>query len=152
MFAILFSDFNALTFIILKTGTFSHGSCYVATSGHQSNVSSLDSTTCASGWLISAVCSNTSINVQRTSVMRDNVKHSLMSYTRLAYTKLCFSLLFTNMMLTLCVQAIEYYMHTRSISCLLMMTWLLTSPGHQQSWYWLYNISRLFSTLKVNFN
>ena len=39
---------------------------------------------------------------------------------------------------------------TRSISWLLM-PWLLTSPGHQQPWYWLYRICRSLSYLKKNF-
>ena len=38
----------------------------------------------------------------------------------------------------------------RSISWLLM-PWLLTSPGHQQPWYWLYRISRSFSCLRKDF-
>ena len=36
---------------------------------------------------------------------------------------------------------------TRSISCLLM-PWLLTSPGHQQPWYWLCRICRYWSYLR----
>ena len=39
---------------------------------------------------------------------------------------------------------------TRSISWLLM-PWLLTSPGHQQPWYWLYRICRPFSYLRKDF-
>ena len=36
---------------------------------------------------------------------------------------------------------------TRSISWLLM-PWLLTSPRHQQPWYWIYRICRSFSYLR----
>ena len=41
-------------------------------------------------------------------------------------------------LLTLCITVAEYSIWTRSISCKLM-TWLLTSPSHQQAWYWLEN-------------
>ena len=40
---------------------------------------------------------------------------------------------------------------TRSISWLLM-PWLLTSPGHQQPWYWLCRIGRFLSCLRKDFN
>ena len=40
---------------------------------------------------------------------------------------------------------------TRSISWLLM-PWLLTSPEHQQPWYWLCRICRLLSYLRKDFN
>ena len=40
---------------------------------------------------------------------------------------------------------------TRSISCLLM-TWLLMEPGHQQTWYLLYEIGMFLSSLVVNLN
>ena len=40
------------------------------------------------------------------------------------------------------------YSRTRSIP-LLLMSWLLVSPGHQQPWYWLHKIDRpLFSIRK----
>ena len=39
---------------------------------------------------------------------------------------------------------------TRSIPWLLM-PWLLTSPGNQQPWYWLYRICRFFSYLRRDF-
>ena len=39
---------------------------------------------------------------------------------------------------------------TRSISWLLM-PWRLTSPGHQQPWYWLYRICRSLSYLRKDF-
>ena len=39
---------------------------------------------------------------------------------------------------------------TRSISWLLM-PWLLTSPGHQQPWYWLYRTCTSFSYLRKDF-
>ena len=42
------------------------------------------------------------------------------------------------------VRGPSYLGLTRSISWLLM-PWLLTSPGHQQPWYWLYRICRSFS-------
>ena len=46
--------------------------------------------------------------------------------------------------LSLNVRGPSYLGLTRSISWLLM-PWLLTSPGHQQPWYWLYRICRSFS-------
>ena len=39
----------------------------------------------------------------------------------------------------LIVRNMEYYIYTRSKACLLI-SWLLMSPGHQQSWYWLYEL------------
>ena len=44
-------------------------------------------------------------------------------------------------LLTLNVRGPSYLGLTRSISWLLM-PWLLTSPGHQQPWYWLYRMCR----------
>ena len=52
--------------------------------------------------------------------------------------------------LTLNVRGPSYHDLTRSISWLLM-PWLLTSPGHQQPWYWLYWISRPWSYLRKDF-
>ena len=52
--------------------------------------------------------------------------------------------------LTLNVRGPNYLGLTRSISWLLM-PWLLTSPGHQQPWYWLYRICRFLSYLRKNF-
>ena len=52
--------------------------------------------------------------------------------------------------LTLNVRGRSYLGLTRSISWLLM-PWLLTSPGHQQPWYWLYRICRSFSYLRKCF-
>ena len=49
-----------------------------------------------------------------------------------------------NPLLTLNVRGQSYLGLTRSISWLLM-PWLLTWPGHQQPWYWLYRICRSFS-------
>ena len=46
--------------------------------------------------------------------------------------------------LTLNVRGPSYLRLTRSISSLLM-PWLLTSPWHQQTWYWLYRMCRPFS-------
>ena len=40
---------------------------------------------------------------------------------------------------------------TRSIS-LLLMPWLLASPGHQQPWYWLCRLDRSLSYLRKDFN
>ena len=54
-------------------------------------------------------------------------------------------------MLTLNVRGPSYLGLTRSISWLLM-PWLLTSPGHQQPWYWLCRIGRFLSYLRKNFN
>ena len=53
--------------------------------------------------------------------------------------------------LTLSVRGPSYLGLTRSISWLLM-PWLLTSPGHQQSWYWLCRIGRFVTYLRTNFN
>ena len=47
------------------------------------------------------------------------------------------------LILTLNVRGSSYLGLTRSISWLLM-PWLLTSPRHQQPWYWLYRICRSF--------
>ena len=51
---------------------------------------------------------------------------------------------------TLNVRGPSYLGLTRSISWLLM-PWLLTSPGHQQLWHWLYKMCRSFSYLKKYF-
>ena len=53
--------------------------------------------------------------------------------------------------LTLNVRGPSYLGLTRSISWLLM-PWLLTSPGHQQPWYWLCKIGRFLSYLRKDFN
>ena len=53
--------------------------------------------------------------------------------------------------LTLNVRGPSYLGLTRSISWLLM-TWLLTSPGHQQPWYWPCTICRFLSSLRKDFN
>ena len=52
--------------------------------------------------------------------------------------------------LTLNVWGPSYLGLTRSIYWLLM-PWLLTSPGHQQPWYWLYRICRSFPYLREDF-
>ena len=51
---------------------------------------------------------------------------------------------------TLNVRGPSYLGLTRSIPWLLM-PWLLTSPGHQQPWYWLYRICRTWSYLGKDF-
>ena len=48
------------------------------------------------------------------------------------------------------VRGPSYLGLTRSLSWLLM-PWLLTSPGHQQSWYWLCSIGRFLSYLRKDF-
>ena len=53
-------------------------------------------------------------------------------------------------MLTLNVRGPSYLGLTRSISWLLM-SWLLTLPGHQQPWYWLCRICRPWSYLRKDF-
>ena len=53
--------------------------------------------------------------------------------------------------LTLNVRGPSYLGLTRSISCLLM-SWLLTSPGHQQPWYWLCRIGRFLSYVRKDFS
>ena len=52
--------------------------------------------------------------------------------------------------LTLNVRGPSYLGLTRSISWL-PMPWLLTSPGHQQPWYWLCSICRSWSYLRKDF-
>ena len=52
--------------------------------------------------------------------------------------------------LTLNVRGPSYLGLTRSISWLLM-PWLLTSPGHQQPWYWLCRIGGFLSYLRKDF-
>ena len=49
------------------------------------------------------------------------------------------------------MQGPSYLSLTRSLSWLLM-PWLLTSPGHQQPWYWLCRIGRFLSYLRKDFN
>ena len=61
---------------------------------------------------------------------------------------LCF---LPHVVLTLNVRGPSYLGLTRSISWLLM-PWLLTSPGHQQPWYWLCGIGRFLSYLRNDFN
>ena len=53
--------------------------------------------------------------------------------------------------LTLNVRGPSYLGLTRSISWLLM-PWLITSPGHQQPWYWFCRIGRFLSYLRKDFN
>ena len=52
--------------------------------------------------------------------------------------------------LTLTVRGPSNLGLTRSISWLLM-PWLLTSPGHQQPWYWLCRIYRSWSYMRKDF-
>ena len=52
--------------------------------------------------------------------------------------------------LTLNVRGPSYLGLTRSISWLLM-PWLLTSPGHQQPWYWQCRICKSWSYLRKDF-
>ena len=52
--------------------------------------------------------------------------------------------------LTLNVRGPSYLGLTRSVSWLLM-PWFLTSPGHQQPWYWLCRICRSRSYLRKDF-
>ena len=54
-------------------------------------------------------------------------------------------------MLTLNVRGPSYLDLTMSISWLLM-PWLLTSPGHQQPWYWLGKIQQSRSYTRTDFN
>ena len=53
--------------------------------------------------------------------------------------------------LILNVRGPSYLGLTKSISWLLM-PWLLTSPAHQQPWYWLCRIGRFLSYLRKDFN
>ena len=52
--------------------------------------------------------------------------------------------------LTLNVRGPSYLGLTRSISWL-MMPWFVTSPGHQQPWYWLCRLGRSWSYLRKDF-
>ena len=54
-------------------------------------------------------------------------------------------------LLTINVRGPSYLGLTRSISWLLT-PWLLTSPGHQQPWYWLCRIGWFLSYLRKDFN
>ena len=56
----------------------------------------------------------------------------------------------TRYILTLNVRGPSYLGLTRSISWLLM-PWLLTSPGHQQPWYWLCRICTSWSYWRKDF-
>ena len=70
---------------------------------------------------------------------------------RLHNTNLCSTILYKNWyILTLNVRGPSYLGLTRSISWLLM-PWLLTSPGHQQPWYWLCRLWRAWSYLRKDF-
>ena len=51
------------------------------------------------------------------------------------------------LMLTLNMQGPSYLGFTRSLS-LLLMPWLLTSPGHQHTWYWQCRIGKSLSYLR----
>ena len=55
-----------------------------------------------------------------------------------------------SMDLTLNARGPSYLGLTSSISWLLM-PWLLTSPGHQQPWYWLHRICRSWSYSRKDF-
>ena len=58
---------------------------------------------------------------------------------------------FIQIRITLKVRVQSYLGLTRSISWFLM-PWLLTSPGHQQPWYWLCRIGMPWSYLRKDFN
>ena len=66
-------------------------------------------------------------------------------------TKSCSTQWVERMRITLNVRGPSYIGLTRSIS-LLLMPWLLTSPGHQQPWYWLCRIGRFLSYVRKDFN
>ena len=53
-------------------------------------------------------------------------------------------------MLTLLVQETEYFGFEGSMPCLLMH-WLLKSPEHQQTWYWLCRTDNMYCCFTVNF-
>ena len=59
--------------------------------------------------------------------------------------------IYIELTLTLNVRGPSYLGLTRSISWLLM-PWLLTSPGHQQPWYWLCRMGRFLSYFRKDFN
>ena len=61
-----------------------------------------------------------------------------------------FSVTYTSQLITLNVRGPSYLGLTRSISWLLM-PWLLTSPWHQQPWYWLCRTCRSWSYMRKDF-
>ena len=85
-----------------------------------------------------------SIYIQATKSSYNMVEYNMISYIAQQLLNL----------LTLNVRGLSYLGLTgltRSISWLLM-PWLLTSPGHQQPWYWLCRIGRFLSYLRKDFN
>ena len=77
-------------------------------------------------------------------------QHGKIEKTLPQHRKVCPDIGIPNVKLTLNVWGPSYLGLTRSISWLLM-PWLLTSPGHQQSWYWLCRICRSWSYLRKDF-
>ena len=67
-----------------------------------------------------------------------------------AFHEVWFQLPLSSQELTLNVRGPSYLGLTRSISWLLM-PWLLTSPGHQQPWYWLCRVCRSWPYLRKDF-
>ena len=72
--------------------------------------------------------------------------------SRLVNTKKSYEKLFMHHCpLTLNLRGPGYLGLTRSVSWLLL-SWLLPSPGHQQTWYWLCRMGNSLSYLRKDFN
>ena len=80
-----------------------------------------------------------------------SVKQVILWYTEQCYNGTWLCKYFPAIALTLNVRGPSYLGLTRSISWLLM-PWLLTSPGHQQPWYWLCRLGRFLSFLRKDLN
>ena len=72
-------------------------------------------------------------------------------YATLKFEKLFYLRSKSSYRLTLYVRGPSYLGLIRSISWLLM-PWLLAAPGHQQPWYWLYEICKSWSYTRKDFN
>ena len=89
-----------------------------------------------------------------TVTTRSKIEHAMLYYTTTKELHVDIYIGFCNHnrhCLTLNVRGPSYLGLTRSISWLLM-PWLLTSPGHQQPWHWLWKRGRFLSYLKRDLN
>ena len=93
-----------------------------------------------------------SIICKQTEIYNGTKTKSVLVFMFSTSTKLCSA----DFWLSLNMRGPNYRGLTRPISWLLMpwllMPWLLTSPGHQQPWYWLCTIGRFLSFLRKDFN
>ena len=97
------------------------------------------------------LCMTSLNNIISYSVMIKVLSYSWLVF-RLRYALISTQWLVTLVpcVLTLSVRGPSYYGLVRTISWLLM-PWLLTSPGHQQLWYWLCRICRSWYYLRKDF-